>query len=69
MDQHASQARSDWLRFLCTGQMRRMQMLQEGTHVVDLMALMRVVTAIPETFEDLAIKLTSILSNQRLSMS
>ena len=38
-------------------------------YVVDLMALMRVVTAIPETFEDLAIKLTSILSNQRLSMS
>ena len=32
-------------------------------YVVGLMALIRVVTAIPETFEDLALKLISILPN------
>ena len=43
---------------------------EENTmYVVDLMALMRVVMAIPETFEDLALMLTSILPNQRISTS
>ena len=43
---------------------------EENTmYVVDLMALMRVVMAIPETFEDLALMLTSILLNQRISTS
>ena len=38
-------------------------MLQKKTVcVVDLMALVQVVTAIPETFENLAIKLISILT-------
>ena len=43
---------------------------EENTmYVVDLMALMRVVMAIPETFEDLALMLTSILPNRRISTS
>ena len=44
--------------------------LKESTmYAVDLMALMQVITAIPETFQDLALKLTSILPNQRISTS
>ena len=42
---------------------------EDTMYVVDLMALMRVVTTIPETFEDLALKLTSILPNQRIFTS
>ena len=36
---------------------------ENTVHVVDLMALMRVVTPISESFEDLALKLISILPN------
>ena len=37
-------------------------------YIVDLMALMRVVTAILKTLEDLVLKLTSILPKQRISI-
>ena len=37
-------------------------------YIVDLMALMRVVTAILKIFEDLVLKLTSILHKQRISV-
>ena len=37
-------------------------------YIVDLMALMRVVTAILKTLKDLVLKLTSILPKQRISI-
>ena len=41
-----------------------MQLLQKKTvYVVDQMALMQVVTPISESFEDLALKLISIIPN------
>ena len=40
---------------------------ENKTYVVDLMALMRVVTPIQKTSEDLALKLIPILPNQRIS--
>ena len=42
---------------------------ENTTYVVDLVALMRVVMAIPENFENLALKLMSNLPNEKISTS